>query len=84
MIHRYERRGVAEAATVQTMSLRGAVRVAARSLGHSPQEIDTLSRQVPTRFQDRDRIYAGLSGWEESLAEPAMLMIVFAIALWLQ
>src|SRR5215213_812947 len=72
MIHRYERRGVAEAATVQTMSLRGAVRVAARALGHSPQEIDTLSRQVPTRFQDRDRIYAGLSGWEESLAEPAM------------
>ena len=72
MIHRYERRGVAEAATVQTMSLRGAVRVAARSLGHSPQEIDTLSRQVPTRFHDRDRIYAGLSGWEESLAEPAM------------
>jgi error-prone DNA polymerase len=72
MIHRYERRGVAEAATVQTMSLRGAVRVAARSLGHSPQEIDALSRQVPTRFHDRDRIYAGLSGWEESLAEPAM------------
>ena len=72
MIHRYERRGVAEAATVQTMSLRGAVRVAARALGHSPQEIDTLSRQVPTRFHDRDRIYAGLSGWEESLAEPAM------------
>src|ERR671911_1285747 len=62
MIRRYERRGVAEAATVQTMSLRGAVRVAARALGHSPQEIDTLSRQVPTRFQDRDRIYAGLSG----------------------
>ena len=46
--------------------------MAARALGHSPQEIDTLSRQVPTRFHDRDRIYAGLSGWEESLAEPAM------------
>src|SRR5215211_7421405 len=72
MIHRYRHRGVAEAATVQTMSLRGAVRVAARSLGHSPQEIDILSRQVPTRFHDRDRIYAGLSGWKESLAEPAM------------
>jgi error-prone DNA polymerase len=72
MIRRYRWRGVAEAATVQTMSLRGAVRVAARALGHSPQEIDTLSRQVPTRFQDRDRVYAGLSGWEESLAEPAM------------
>jgi error-prone DNA polymerase len=72
MIHRYQRRGVAEAATVQTMSLRGAVRVATRSLGYSPQEINALSRHVPTRFSDRNRIYAGLSGWEESLAEPAM------------
>src|SRR5215213_12044255 len=72
MIHRYERRGVAEAATVQTMSLRGAVRVAARALGHSPQEINELSRHVPTRFRDRNRVYAGLSGWEEALAEPAM------------
>ena len=50
MIRRYERLGVAEAATVQTMSLRGAVRVAARALGHSPGEIDVLSRHVPTRF----------------------------------
>ena len=72
MIHRYRRRGVAEAATVQTMSLRGAVRVAARALGHPPGEIDILSRNVPTRFSDRNRVYAGLSGWDESLAEPAM------------
>ncbi len=72
MIRRYERLGVAEAATVQTMSLRGAVRVAARALGHPPREIDVLSRHVPTRFRDRNRVYAGLSGWEESLAEPAM------------
>jgi error-prone DNA polymerase len=72
MIHRYRRRGVAEAATVQTMSLRGAVRVAARALGHSPGEIDVLSRNVPTRFSDRNKVYAGLSGWDESLAEPAM------------
>ncbi|HET7272200.1 MAG TPA: DNA polymerase III subunit alpha [Rubrobacter sp.] len=72
MIHRYQRRGVAEAATVQTMSLRGAVRVAARALGHAPRKIDELSRHVPTRFSDRNRVYAGLSGWEESLAEPAM------------
>jgi error-prone DNA polymerase len=72
MIHRYQRRGVAEAATVQTMSLRGAVRVAARALGHAPREIDELSRHVPTRFSDRNRVYAGLSGWEEALAEPAM------------
>ena len=72
MIRRYERFGVAEAATVQTMSLRGAVRVAARALGHSPAEINDLCRHVPTRFRDRNRIYAGLSGWEEALAEPAM------------
>ena len=72
MIRRYERLGVAEAATVQTMSLRGAVRVAARALGHSPGEINELSRHVPTRFRDRNRTYAGLSGWEEALAEPAM------------
>src|SRR5918997_4093125 len=72
MIRRYGRRGVAEAATVQTMSLRGAVRVVARALGHPPGEIDILSRNVPTRFSDRNRVYAGLSGWDESLAEPAM------------
>lgn len=72
MIRRYGRQGVAEAATVQPMSLRGAVRVAARALGHPPGEIDDLSRHVPTRFRDRNRVYAGLSGWEEALAEPAM------------
>jgi error-prone DNA polymerase len=72
MIRRYERHGVAEAATVQTMSLRGAVRVVARALGHPPREIDELSRHVPTRFRDRNRIYADLSGWKEALAEPAM------------
>ena len=37
MVRRYEKSGAAEAATVQTMSLRGAVRVAARALGHSPR-----------------------------------------------
>ena len=72
MLRRYEGHGVAEAATVQTMSLRGAVRVAARALGRSPAEIDGLSRGVPTRFRDRDRIYSGLQGWEEALREPAM------------
>jgi len=72
MIRRYGRQGVAEAATVQTMSLRGAVRVAARALGHSPREINDLSRHVPNRFRDRNKVYAGLSGWEEALAEPAM------------
>ena len=72
VIRRSEQNGAAEAATVQTMSLRGAVRVAARALGHPPREIDVLSRHVPTRFSDRNRVYMGLSGWEEALAEPAM------------
>ena len=69
---RYRRYGVAVAATAQTMSLRGAVRVAARALGHAPREIDELSRHVPTRFRDRERTYNPLAGWEEALAEPAM------------
>jgi error-prone DNA polymerase len=72
MIRRYGRQGVAEAATVQTMSLRGAVRVTARALGHPPREIDDLCRHVPTRFMDRGKPYEGLSGWAEALAEPAM------------
>jgi error-prone DNA polymerase len=72
LARRYERYGVAVAATAQTMSLRGAVRIAARALGHTPSEIDELSRHVPTRFRDRERTYNPLSGWEEALAEPAM------------
>ena len=72
MIRRHRASGAAEAATVQTMSLRGAVRAAARALGHPPREIDSLSRHVPTRFSDRNRVYMGLSGWEEALQEPAM------------
>lgn len=72
MIRRYEHLGVAEAATVQTLSLRGAVRVAARALGHSPQEINALSKGVPTRFRDRERTYNPTSGWDEALSEPSM------------
>jgi error-prone DNA polymerase len=72
MIRRHQKSGAAEAATVQTMSLRGAVRMAARALGHPPGEINDLSRHVPTRFRDRDRTYAGLEGWKDSLEEPAM------------
>ena len=72
IVRRYGLQGVAETATVQTMSLRGAVRVAARALGHSPREINLLSRHVPTRFLDRGKTYEGLSGWEEALTEPAM------------
>jgi error-prone DNA polymerase len=72
LARRYERHGVAVAATAQTMSLRGAVRVAARALGHTPREINELSKHVPTRFRDRGRTYTPLSGWQEALAEPAM------------
>jgi error-prone DNA polymerase len=72
LVARYGRHGVAVAATAQTMSLRGAVRVAARALGHTPRETNELSRHVPTRFRDRDRTYTPLSGWQEALAEPAM------------
>ncbi len=72
LIRRYERHGVAVAATAGTLSLRGAVRVAARALGHAPKEINRLSRHVPTRFTDRDRLLNPVSGWEEALREPAM------------
>src|SRR5919202_2600250 len=72
LARRYARHGVALAATAQTMSLRGAVRVAARALGHAPWEIDELSKHVPTRFRDRGRTYTPLSGWDEALDEPAM------------
>jgi error-prone DNA polymerase len=72
LARRYAAHGVAVAATAQTMSLRGAVRIVARALGHPPREIDALSRHVPTRFMDRDLTYNPLSGWEEALAEPAM------------
>ncbi len=72
LVRRYERLGVAEAATVSTLSLRGAVRVAARALGHSPQEINALSKGVPSRFRDRERIYNSVSGWNEALREPSM------------
>jgi error-prone DNA polymerase len=72
LMRRYGRNGAAVAATAATMSLRGAVRVAARALGHPPREIDELSRHVPSRFTDRGLAYNPLSGWEEALREPAM------------
>ena len=62
LIRRYERFGVAVAATANTLSLRGAVRIVARALGHPPQEINALSRHVPTRAES----------WQEALEEPAM------------
>lgn len=72
LMGRYERYGAAVAATASTMSLRGAVRVAARALGHMPAEIDKLSRHVPSRVQDRDTLVDPILGWEEALREPAM------------
>jgi error-prone DNA polymerase len=72
LIRRYERYGAAVAATANTLSLRGSVRVAARALGHSPEEINRLSRHVPIRVKDRDRLLNPISGWEQALREPAM------------
>jgi error-prone DNA polymerase len=73
LIRRYApHHGVAVAATANTLSLRGAVRLAARALGYTPKEMNWLSRHVPTRFTDRDRILNPISGWEEALREPAM------------
>ena len=72
LMRRHGRYGAAVAATAHTLSLRGAVRVAARALGHPPREIDDLARHVTTRFSDRGRTYNAVSGWEEVLKEPPM------------
>ncbi len=72
LMRRYESHGAAVAATANTLSLRGAVRVAARALGHTPAEINELSRHVPARIRDRDALVRPIHGWERALAEPAM------------
>ena len=72
LMRRYERHGAAVAATASKLSLRGAIRVAARALGYSPAEIDQLSRHVPARIRDRDALVHPISGWERALREPAM------------
>jgi error-prone DNA polymerase len=72
LIRRYDHQGIAVAATASTFSLRGAVRVAARALGHSPREIDRLARHVPTRIRDRDLVVDHGETWKRALAEPAM------------
>jgi error-prone DNA polymerase len=72
LMRRYERFGSAVAATASTMSLRGAVRVAARALGYSPRETDEFSRYVPSRIRDRDALVFPIDTWEKALAEPAM------------
>jgi DNA-directed DNA polymerase III PolC len=72
LMRRHARNGAAVAATAHTLSLRGAVRVAARALGHAPREVDELCRHVPTRFRDRGGTYNAASGWNEVIKEPAM------------
>ncbi|MGB3633597.1 MAG: DNA polymerase III subunit alpha [Rubrobacteraceae bacterium] len=64
--------GAAVAATAQTLSLRGATRVAARALGYSPSEIDSLAKNVPRRIRDRDRLVHYASEWDAALSSPAM------------
>ncbi len=72
LMRRYERHGAAVAATAGTLSLRGAVRVAARALGCSPAQTNELSRHVPARVRDRDALVHPIHGWERALQEPAM------------
>lgn len=72
LLRRYRGVGAAVAATAHTLSLRGAMRIAARALGHAPKEVDDLARHVTTRFRDRGRTYNAVPGWEEVLRQPAM------------
>ena len=72
LMQRHASAGAAVAATASTLSLRGAVRVAARALGYSPSETDTLARNVPRRVRDRDRLVNYTSEWEAALSSPAM------------
>ena len=72
LMRRYRGVGSAVAATSHALSLRGAVRVAARALGRAPREADDLARHVTARFTDRGRTYNAVSGWEEVLSQPAM------------
>ena len=72
LMRRYSEAGAAVAATANTLSLRGAVRVAARALGYSPSETDALAKNVPRRIRDRDRLVHYESGWDAALRSPAM------------
>lgn len=72
LMRRHRSAGAAVAATANTLSLRGAVRVAARALGYSPSEIDTLAKNVPRRIRDRDRLVHYESEWDAALSSPAM------------
>ena len=72
LVRRYSKAGAAVAATANTLSLRGAVRVAGRALGYSPSEVDALARNVPRRIRDRDRLVNYASEWDAALSSPAM------------
>ncbi|MGB3633202.1 MAG: DNA polymerase III subunit alpha [Rubrobacteraceae bacterium] len=72
LMRRYKHVGTAVVATASKMSLRGAVRVVARALGHTPREIDDLARHVPSRVKDRDRELHPVAAWDQALSEPAM------------
>ena len=72
LMRRYSKAGAAVAATANTLSLRGAVRVAGRALGYSPSEVDALARNVPRRIRDRDRLVNYASDWDVALSSPAM------------
>lgn len=79
-MRRYQKTGVAVAATANTMSLRGAVRTASRALGYYPKETDELARNVPRYIRDRARAAGDAAGdatddasdWDTALASPAM------------
>lgn len=72
LMRRYEKSGVAVAATANTLSLRGAVRMAARSLGYTSKETDELARNVPRHIRDRDQPDGASSEWDVALSSPAM------------
>ncbi|WP_166180752.1 DNA polymerase III subunit alpha [Rubrobacter tropicus] len=72
LMRRYSGVGAAVAATANTLSLRGAVRVAGRALGYSPAEVDALAKNVPRRIRDRDRLVNYASEWDVALSSPAM------------
>ena len=72
LMRRYQKSGVAVAATANTLSLRGAVRTASRALGYTPSEIDELAKNVPHRIRDRDRTSNHTSEWDTALSSPAM------------
>jgi error-prone DNA polymerase len=72
LMRRHREPGAAVAATANTLSLRGAVRVAARALGYTPTETDALAKNVPRRIRDRDRLVNYDSEWDAALSSPAM------------